>query len=169
MDHIAIAQQLAHNIPRISALLTDIGEMQARWKPTAKDWSLLEVINHLYDEEREDFRTRIDFVLHRNGEMPPNIDPEGWVSARNYNQRELATSLQNFVQERQQSVAWLQTLTVPDWKKMLKHPRFAISAGTLLHSWLAHDYLHLRQLVELHYAWVKQQAAPFSVEYAGDW
>jgi hypothetical protein len=169
MDHIAIAGQLARNAETIRSIVSGLSDEQARWKPTPKDWSILEVINHLYDEEREDFRTRVDYTLHRPGEDPPGIDPEGWVTARAYNQRDLAESLQNFLHERQQSIAWLQGLVAPDWEKSYKRPQFEISAGSLLASWLAHDFLHLRQLTELQYAWVKQQTAPFSVEYAGPW
>lgn len=169
MDHLVIAQQLEQNAQTIRQIVQGVSDEQARWKPKAHEWSILEVINHFYDEEREDFRTRVDYVLHRPGEAAPNIDPVGWVTARAYNERELASSLENFLRERTQSIAWLRGLENPDWKKALKHPRFTISAGSLLASWLAHDFLHLRQLVELHYAWVKQQVAPFSVDYAGDW
>jgi hypothetical protein len=44
-----------------------------------------------------------------------------------------------------------------------------LSAGDMLMSWVAHDLLHLRQLVELHYAYHKQQAQPYDIGYAGDW
>jgi hypothetical protein len=47
----------------------------AKVKPSPDDWSVLEVINHLYDEEREDFRQRFDYLLHRPGEPWPPIDP----------------------------------------------------------------------------------------------
>jgi hypothetical protein len=169
MDHIAIANQLARNAETIRAILTSIADEQGRWKPTPKDWSILEVINHLYDEEREDFRTRVDYTLHRPGADPPSIDPEGWVTARGYNQRDLGESIENFLHERQQSVAWLQSLTNPDWERSYKRPQFEIRAGDLLASWLAHDFLHLRQLVELHYAWIKRMSEPYDVVYAGDW
>lgn len=169
MEQHGIAQQLGRNAATIRQIVAGVSDEQARWRPKPQDWSLLEVINHLYDEEREDFRLRIEYVLFRPGEAAPNIDPAGWVTARAYNQRELAPSLDNFLREREQSIAWLTGLENPDWRKALKHPRFTISAGSLLASWLAHDFLHLRQLVELHYAWVKQQVAPFSVDYAGDW
>jgi len=36
-------------------------------------------------------------------------------------------------------------------------------------AWVAHDLLHLRQLVELHYAWTVAKAAPYSLQYAGEW
>lgn len=44
-----------------------------------------------------------------------------------------------------------------------------LSAGDVMASWAADDLLHLRQLIELHYAHVLQQAKPYDVQYAGDW
>jgi hypothetical protein len=169
VEHLGVARQLRQNGETIRSIVEGISLDQARWKPTTQDWSILEVINHLYDEEREDFRRGLDYVLHRPGEEAPPIDPMSWVTARSYNQRELAASVQNFLAERQQSVAWLERLTAPDWAKSQKPPQFEIRAGDLLSSWLAHDFLHLRQLVELHYAWVKMRSAPYSLDYAGDW
>lgn len=170
MHYIAIARQLGQQAQTIHSLATGVTEAQARWKPTPEDWSLLEVINHLYDEEREDFRQRIDYLLHRSGEAPPPIDPVGWVTARDYNQRDLAASVQNFLNERNQSIAWLHGLVNPAWSNTYHHPSgFTISASELLACWAAHDLLHLRQLIELHYAWHQAQVAPLSLAYAGDW
>ena len=33
------------------------------WKQASDKWCLLEIICHLYDEEREDFRVRLGLVL----------------------------------------------------------------------------------------------------------
>ncbi|MEZ4860520.1 MAG: DinB family protein [Caldilineaceae bacterium] len=170
MHHVAIARQLAHNAQSIRALLLGVTEDQARWKPSADDWSMLEVINHLYDEEREDFRQRIEYLLFRPGEVPAPIDPTGWVTERGYNQRDLARSLQQFLAERAHSVAWLHGLNEPAWDTTYNHPSgFSVTARDFLVNWAAHDLLHLRQLVELHYHWHQQQVAPLSLAYAGDW
>jgi hypothetical protein len=170
MNPTAIMQQLARNAETIQQIVAGIPEEQARWKPTAADWSMVEVINHLYDEEREDFRQRVDYVLHRPGEQPPPIDPQGWVTSRKYNQRDWDESRQQLLRERRQSIDWLNGLTAPNWENVYRHPAgFQLRAGDLLAAWLAHDFLHLRQLVELHYAWVKQSSLPYEIEYAGDW
>jgi len=102
---------------RIRVLADGVSAEQARWRPDAGSWSLLEVINHLGDEEREDFRTRLDFILHRPGEDPPPIDPQGWVTARDYNQRDLAESIDRFLAERQTSLAWLRGLGSDRWTR----------------------------------------------------
>ena len=44
-----------------------------------------------------------------------------------------------------------------------------LSAGDMLTSWAAHDLLHLRQLVELRFAYLARQARPYSLDYAGEW
>jgi hypothetical protein len=97
MHHIAIARQLTHQAQTIRTLIEHCTVEQARWKPSADDWSILEVINHLYDEERADFRQRIDYLLHKPGEEAPPIDPQGWVTTRAYNERALVPSLKNFL------------------------------------------------------------------------
>jgi hypothetical protein len=164
-----VINRMRANSRAVAALASVVTDAQARWKPSPDSWSLLEVVNHLYDEEREDFRTRVDYVLNRPGEQAPPIDPEGWVTERAYNQRDPRESLDAFLREREASLEWLQSLRAPDWDAAYQAPWGVLRAGDLLFAWLAHDHLHLRQLNELHYAYAAQQAAPYSVEYAGDW
>ena len=164
-----IIERMRASVAAIAALARDVSDAQARWRPAADAWSLLEVVNHLYDEEREDFRTRIDYMLHRPGEQAPPIDPEGWVTARAYNTRDPRESLDALLREREQSLAWLAGLQNPNWDAEYRAPWGVLRTGDVLCAWLAHDHLHLRQLNELHYAYLAQQAAPYSVEYAGAW
>ena len=170
METTHLIQGLARNADAIAALAAAIPAAGVSWRPAPTAWSTLEVINHLADEEAEDFRTRLDFLLHRPGERPPAIDPVGWVSARAYNQRSFDESLARFQAERRRSLDWLAGLTAPDWQRALQRPDGAwLRAGDLLVAWVAHDLLHLRQLVELQYHFRTTQAAPFDVAYAGDW
>jgi hypothetical protein len=160
---------LAESAAAIQATAAGITEEQARWKPDRDSWSVLEVVNHLWDEEREDFRRRIDYTLHRPGEAWPPIDPGGWVMGRQYNERALAPSLDSFLSAREESLAWLRALKSPDWEASYAAPWGEITAGELLASWVAHDLLHLRQLVELRWFLTTQELAPRRVEYAGAW
>ena len=73
--------RLNQNAVAIQALVT-VDEAQARWRPAPDEWSILEVLSHLVDEEREDFRQRLDYTLHRPGEAWPATDPPGWVISR---------------------------------------------------------------------------------------
>src|SRR5262249_9754857 len=158
--------RLERSSAAIERLASGVEPEQARWKPSPTDWSLLEVINHLYDEEREDFRLRIEFTLfHPDQDLPP-IDPEGWVAERRYNERELAESLAGFLRERQASLTWLRTLGEVDLAQRVRHPHSrGLQAGDLMASWAAHDMLHIRQLNELHWQYWKSLAAPYHVGY----
>ncbi len=169
MELDSIMARLRQQAQTIRSLVEGVGNVQARWKPTPDAWSILEVVNHLYDEEREDFRARVEHILQRADQPAPPIDPQGWVTQRQYNQRDLAESLHNFLAERQQSLAWLMTLTAADWRRAYQAPWGALHAGDVLAAWAAHDLLHARQLFELNYLHGALSAQPYSVEYAGEW
>lgn len=169
MNYPRLLHLLERDAERIRLLIEGVPADQARWKPSPDSWSILEVVNHLGDEEREDFRTRLDIILRRPEEPWPPIDPEGWVKARNYNERDLGESLLRFLSERRASLLWLRGLGAPDWESVV-HSKFgSMRAGDMFCSWVTHDQLHLRQLVELHRAYTQELASPYSLEYAGAW
>lgn len=157
------------NTSVISGLCAGVPAEQARWRPSDDAWSLLEVIGHLHDEEREDFRTRVDLTLHQPRNEWPPIDPAGWVTARAYNAQTLPQMLNAWLAERETSLAWLRALKAPNWDSTHSNPQGSMRAGDVLAAWLAHDYLHIRQLNELRYLWHARAAQPYSVQYAGDW
>ena len=99
-----ITSQLLNNSKRIRVLVEGVPRDQARWKPESDSWSILEVVNHLYDEEIEDFPKRLDIILNQPDQSWTPIDPERWVTERQYNQRKLKASLKNFLQAREKSL-----------------------------------------------------------------
>ena len=141
--------QLWNNAHTIRSLTVGVSDEQARWKPAPDSWSILEVINHLYDEEREDFRHRLDWMLHPRGQPWRANDPQGWVTQRRYNERDFEESVNNFLYERERSLVWLKELPAPDWSLVYQAPWGSITTGDMFASWVAHDNLHMRQLVEL--------------------
>lgn len=156
----------------IAAIVRTTPAELVQWRPGDDAWSTLEVVCHLYDEEREDFRARVDLTLHRPGEEVPGIDPEGWVRAHAYASRDLASMLAAFLAERERSLAWLRGLNSPDWEQPLSHPalaQYGLRAGDILVAWVAHDLLHLRQLIELRYQHLAANAGGYDLRYAGEW
>jgi hypothetical protein len=151
------------------SLVRTISPEQARWRPAPDKWSLLEVVNHLFDEEREDFRQRLKLTLEDPAQAWPPINPREWVTTRGYNERELDTSLNNFLGERQASLQWLGQLSAPNWQNSNEGPNGILTAGDLLASWLAHDFLHIRQLTRLHWQYVGAIADSYQTTYAGPW
>jgi hypothetical protein len=169
MDHQGIIDQLEEHITVFKSLLP-ISQKQAHWKPAPKKWSILEVVNHLYDEEREDFRYRLRSVLEDPKEAWPSIAPEDWVIERGYQKRAYGPSVSNFLRERAESLKWLRGLSSPLWQASYHHPQSGLmSAEMILTNWLAHDYLHFRQIVSLKYSYLAKLVEPLSLEYAGHW
>lgn len=162
-------QELARGLEIIPMLVADLTQAEAEIRPAPESWSALEVICHLYDEEREDFRQRLDFILHRPHDPLPDIDPQGWITARAYNQRDLAEMVGKFKAERTQSLAWLKGLAAPNWEAAYTNQWGSMKAGDMFAAWVAHDNLHTRQLVELRRHRLLNLATPYDVEYAGDW
>jgi hypothetical protein len=169
MDYKYLRLQFSENPKRIRALLNGITTEQARFKPSAGSWSMLEVINHLYDEEIHDFRAHLNFILHQKGGEWEPIAPQAWVKLRKYNKRNLATSLENFLRERRRSIRWLDSLGRVDWNATYTSKFGSMKAGDMFASWVAHDGLHLRQFVELHRALAERAVKPYKIGYAGKW
>lgn len=165
--HIA---RMALTAPALHGLLAELSPDDARWKPRPEDWSILEIINHLADEEVEDFRTRVDLTLHQPGIAWPPIDPPRAAIERAYNMRELSQSIQRFVNEREASLRWLRALQNPDWSRIYAHPSLgAMTAAELVCSWAAHDALQLRQIARRLYDLTQRDAGGRSTSYAGEW
>lgn len=170
MEGSQAADRLAANAEVFRHLLASVPKEQARWKPAPEKWSLLEVICHLADEERDDFRARLRATLQRPPAPWAPIDPVGWAAERRYNDRDLTRSLEEFLRERARTVEWLGGLGDVDLSASCEHPKAGrITAGDLLASWLAHDLIHIRQMTRLHYGYLAARAAPYSLEYAGAW
>jgi len=161
--------QLQQNMRTITSLLTGKTEEEYRWKKNPDKWSLLEIICHLVDEEVEDFRYRLNHVLDNPEIAPPAIDPVGWVQSRKYQSQNYREKLSEFISEREKSIQWLQSLSNQNWEQGYQSDYFGhVNGYFFINNWLAHDYLHIRQITRVHYDYL-QVMSPVKIEYAGTW
>jgi hypothetical protein len=164
------AERLAASSAALAALLGGVDRELARWRPGEARWSLVEIACHLLDEERADFRARLALLLSERDEPFAPIDPEGWVVARRYRERDLAEVQAELAGERERSLAWLRSLDAPDLARARTAPWGGpLRAGDVLAAWVAHDLLHLRQATGVLHARAGAEAAPFATDYAGRW
>ena len=162
--------RLKANARAIVDLIGPVSQEQAVWRPGESRWSVLEVMGHLYDIEREDFRVDLDIVLHHPEQAWPSFDIHKWAIDRRYNEGRIDESLDAFLREREKSVDWLGTLTSPSWQKKYSGPgsdRFHMRAGDIVASWIAHDLLHMTQITKLLSEYLSISHEPFSTQYAG--
>ncbi|MCI0550961.1 MAG: DinB family protein [Anaerolineae bacterium] len=148
MEFKTLYQERVQSTEMIRALLTGVSQKEAQVKPSKSTWSILEVTCHLYDEECEDFREHLDFIistslnarLHRQDkdEWHP-IAPQAWVKLRKYNQQNFKTMQQKFFAEREKSLKWLRGLKNADWNITYTSKFGSMRAGDMFTSWVAHD------------------------------
>jgi hypothetical protein len=169
MNYSSVISELQRNRQVFFDLLSGQTKEEYLWKPQPEKWCTLEIVCHLYDEEREDFRARLKQVLE-TPELPfPSIDPQGWVQSRKYLEQDFETMLKKFCEERNESVAWLKSLASPAWKNAYHHPKFGPLSGNLfLSNWLEHDYLHLRQILTVKHLYLQNHSGE-TLTYAGNW
>lgn len=169
MKFTELYQEMVNSTEIIRTLIADISQEEAQIKPAPEAWSMLEVICHLHDEEREDFREHLDFILHRQNEEWHRIDPHDWVTSRNYNGQNFIEMQMKFFEERRKSLDWLIDLSDTDWDITYTSEYGSVPAGEMFASWIAHDNLHIRQLVELKRFQIERITKPYAIEYAGEW
>jgi ethanolamine utilization protein EutQ (cupin superfamily) len=170
IDQKDIIRQLAANAAAVRSLLQTISDEQAEWKPNAETWCMKEVMEHVYNEERIDFRKHLKEMFSNPPQPWGEFRREDWVTVQSCRQ-----ALEGFLEEREASLAWLAALEMADWNlesRVTFGPEnevLVLHAGDVFASWAAHDYLHIRQMNELLFAWNEQQALPYAVQYAGGW
>jgi len=164
-----IVSELERGKEVFKSLFENTPEEVYKFKPVENKWCMLEVLCHLYDEEREDFRARAEYVLtHKDGFLPPT-DVAGWVTSRKYIEQDYNSMLQKFLDEREKSLAWLRSLENPDWENYIVHPTHGnIPAKLFLITWPAHDYLHIRQIIKLKFDYLSKTENN-NLDYAGEW
>lgn len=169
MYHTEIIANLSRNKAIFEAHFRGISSIQYLWKPSPEKWCLLEILCHLVDEEIEDFRARVGYVLEQPETPMPSIDPVGWVTSRKYMEANYEERLSTFLEERQKSIDWLNSLNSPKWENKYHHPTLGeMTAQKFLANWLAHDYLHLRQIGKIKYLYLKNLSDE-DLTYAGNW
>ena len=140
-----------------------------KWKPNPNKWCLLEILCHLIDEEKEDFRTRVKFAMENSTSQPPSIDPQGWVISRNYLNQNYTQKCNEFIKERTNSIKRLNSLKNEDWNAFFTHLKFGkMTAHYMLTNWIAHDYLHIKQITKLRFDYLTHRSGE-NLNYTGNW
>jgi len=166
----AITARLAGGPGAVRSVALVVSASDHAWKPSPSDWSVLEIVCHLADEEEEDFARRIRLLLEDPEMAWPAIDPEGWAVERDYASRDIDNELDRFARSRRDNLAWLEARGTIDWSTKKTHPVMgSMHAGDLLAAWAAHDALHIRQIARRLHQLAARDAGGFTPEYAGSW
>lgn len=167
-DLLASARTELASLPVIlEALLGRLDAGQWRQRPAPAEWSPLEIVCHLRDEEAEDFGARVRVVVEGGDRFTP-IDPERWAQDRRYRDAEPTAALAAFREQRAANLVFLETAEAERLRATVTHPRAdALSGLDLLAAWVTHDRLHLAQLAATLARLGAIRWAPLRADYAG--
>lgn len=164
-------QKLGQNLGTFAGLLSSINVEERQFREAPEKWNIHEVVCHLYDEEREDFRFRVLHALNNPNEPLPPINPEVWVTERKYGEWNFEETVKKFLEERNESLQILikHQSEGADWTSCLEHPELGkLSAAHFLHNWIAHDFIHIRQINRISYAYLISKSEGIDFRYAGN-
>jgi len=163
----SVRRDLARLPAALDALLSDVDDAQWRTRPTASEWSPLEIVCHLRDEEIEDFGARVRVVVD-GGAAFAAIDPERWARERNYGDDDPRVALSALKQRRRDSLAFLALVDPARLSRVVDHPRLGKMSGLdLVAAWVTHDRLHIAQLAASLARIGAERWAGLRTEYAG--
>jgi hypothetical protein len=160
-------RDLARLPAMLDALLSDLDDALWRARPATKEWSALEVVCRLRDEESEDFGARVRVVVTGGAFFAP-IDPERWAVERRYGDDEPRAALALLKERRASNLHFLATVDPKRLEHGVELPRAGRLTGLdLLAAWVTHDRLHVAQIVATLARIGADRWAPLRTEYAG--
>ena len=151
----------------LEALLVDLDRSLWRARPAPTEWSPVEIVCHLRDEEVEDFGARVRAILD-GAEVFERIDPAGWAITRSYHEAEPDTALAAFLEHRAATLTFLGGVEPARLARAIEQPRLGRMSGLdLVAAWVTHDRLHLAQLAATLARTEADAWTPLRAEYAG--
>jgi hypothetical protein len=163
----AARAELARVPEIITALLGGLDAGAWRARPAPGEWSPVEIVCHLRDEETEDFGARLRVVVEGGARFAPN-DPERLALERHYRDDDGPRALAAFRERRAASLTFLAELAPARLGGAAERPGGgALSGLDLLAAWVAHDRLHLAQLAATLARLWADHWTPLRVDYAG--
>ena len=160
-------RELARLPDILAAMLARLDYAFWRARPAPREWSPVEIVCHLRDEEVEDFGARVRAILDGDGAFE-RIDPERWAIERRYHEAAPEAALAVLLERRAASLALLGGVEPVRLARAIEQPRLGRMSGLdLVAAWVTHDRLHLAQLAATLARTGAHRWAPLRAEYAG--
>jgi DinB superfamily len=151
----------------LDGMLAGLDEGLWRARPAPEEWSPVEIVCHLRDEEVEDFGARVRAILD-GAERFERIDPARWAVERRYRDAEPRAALAALLERRAASLMFLRGVEPARLARAIEQPRLGrLSGFDLVAAWITHDRLHLAQLAATIARTGAERWAPLRTEYAG--
>jgi HAD superfamily hydrolase (TIGR01549 family) len=145
----AIAPQMRGNLGALFGLLDDVCEKHWHQHPDPKEWSIMEVVCHLFESEKTIHRPRLERILTENNPfLTDTVTPAG-VRRIPPCAEDGQAAANKFLVERQQTLELLAQLADEDWQRPARHSIFGLTTlWEMAYFTAQHDRLHLNQICQ---------------------
>lgn len=132
----------------LRALMRELSDDDARWKPGADRFSVAEVLAHLSHSEGHCYRLRLDRFM--NEERPEFEPDDAQFHLDLYRNADPEDSFDHFEEQRENNIEFLRSLPGGAGDRKALHKEAGeITMAQMLHEWAMHDLGHIRQIAEL--------------------
>jgi len=142
-----ILPQFKGNIAALHGLLAEVKPHQQQQRPDPQEWSILQILCHLWQSEAKVHRARLQAILNQNNPFiaaPPPPGPDIPPCHEDANQ-----ALYCFQRERESTMRLLSALSPAQWDRPARHSIFGLTTALeMAHFTAQHDRLHITQLCQ---------------------
>lgn len=118
-----------------------------RKHPIQGEWSLLEIICHLRDVEREVNLPRFELLKNAMNPFILGVDTDRWAVERHYNDQDESTVYTDFCMNRSKLLEIIGRYSPSEWQSTLRHSFFGPTTRQELAKFIAaHDRDHINQI-----------------------
>ena len=139
--------QFVGNLSALSGLLAEVKPHQWLQRPDPQEWSILQILCHLWRAESDVHQQRLRTILAEDNPFIPSVPPPGPdIPACHDDGMEV---FECFRGQRMATMAMLAGLTEEDWARPARHSIFGLTnLLEMAHFTAQHDRLHITQLCQ---------------------
>jgi hypothetical protein len=114
-------ETLAATPGRLKDALAGVSKKLALWRPAPGKWSILEIVCHLRDMEREAYLARFRRILAEDEPLLPDVDGDMLAIERDYRSQRLAAALKDWRGARKETLRLLKGVKGEAWARCGTH------------------------------------------------
>ncbi len=133
----------------LQSLTADLTDRAWKHQPAPDDWSILEIVCHLRDTEREVHKLQLEALRKERQPFVPRPDAAVWAKQRNYLNENGSAALAGLLAARADTLREVTEASSETWEKPARHAIFGPTHfGEVIGFMADHDRLHIQQAWE---------------------
>ena len=158
LERAALLHIVAETPARLKAALKGVPKKLLLWTPGPGKWSILEIVAHMRDMERDAYLTRYRRILAEDNPTLPDLDGDAIAIRDDYRSMKLPELMRDWLKARKECLKLLKSVKGPRWERMGTHETAGPLSmdGLLRRHAMGNDEAHLGQIEG-----IKKRAAAF--------